>query len=168
MRNLVLIGFMGAGKTTVGRALADDAGLRFLDTDQYLEAREKMTVSALFARFGEPHFRDLETACLAELLEMQGGMVVAAGGGMPERAQNRDLMRKLGTVVYLRARPETLIARLKGDVTRPKLQGGDLAETVFELLRRRSAAYEQAADRILDTDGRTCEELVKEMETDVL
>ncbi len=168
MKNLILIGFMGAGKTTLGRALAKELSIPFLDTDDMIEEQQQKKISAIFAESGEPYFRDLETQALRQLLERPQGMIVAVGGGLPVREENRELLKKLGTVAYLEATIDTLEARLRGDTARPKLQGGDLRGRIAELMRARRAVYEEAADVRICTDKRDRKEIIEEMKTYVL
>ncbi len=150
--NIVLIGFMGSGKTSNGIALSYKLKKPFLDTDHRIEQLEKCKISELFENRGEAYFRDAETECLKKLLEDTDDSIISVGGGTPLREENRLLLRKLGYVVYLRVRPETVMARLKGDTTRPLLQGEDPEGRIRSLMESRKEAYEDAADIILDMD----------------
>lgn len=163
MRDIILIGFMGAGKTTVGKRLAETLGASFIDTDDYIAERAGMSVSGIFEKFGEQRFRDMETEALRALLNGGEPAVISVGGGLPMREENREYLKKLGRTVYLRARTETLIGRLSGDGSRPLLKGQDLQTRISELLRQRGAVYEAAADEILDTDGKRISEIVREI-----
>ena len=111
MSSIVLIGFMGAGKTTVGKELVKK-GFELIDTDAYIEACEKMSIPDIFAQKGEDYFRQAETKALKTLLVQDKQFVISCGGGMPLREENRKLLKKLGMVVYLRIQPETVLARL--------------------------------------------------------
>lgn len=162
MRSIILIGFMGAGKTTIGKELAK-SGLDFLDTDGYIEECEQMTVSRIFSEKGEEYFRRAETQALNQLQKENRQFVISCGGGMPLREENRKLLRKLGMVVYLRVQPETVLARLKGDTTRPLLQGEDSNQRVRSLMNEREVHYKSAADTIIDVDGREPQELAEEI-----
>lgn len=160
---IFLIGFMGSGKTTVGRALAGMLGVPFADTDEMIETRKGMPVSRIFEQFGEPCFRDLETQTL-ELLDQDGGdLVISVGGGLPVRSRNRELMRRIGRVVFLTASEETLIGRLSGSRNRPLLQGVDLRERIRSLSSARQEMYMDAADCLIATDGKTPEEIAREI-----
>ena len=150
---LILIGFMGAGKTTVGKRLAQQMELPFLDTDQYIEASEGRTISRIFAEDGETYFREAETSAIRHLKEAGEAAVISCGGGMPLREENRLLLQELGTVVYLRVQPQTVIRRLKGDTTRPLLQGEDAPQKVCRLMQEREKLYTMAASIVIDTDG---------------
>ncbi|WP_242622640.1 shikimate kinase [Lachnoclostridium sp. Marseille-P6806] len=153
-KKFVLIGFMGCGKTTVGRLLAEREKLRFMDTDQQIEAEEGRTVSEIFASDGEERFRELETALLARLAgEAAGGCVYAVGGGTPLREENRALLRKMGEVIWLSVQPDTVLKRLSHDRSRPLLQGADREQRVRELLKKREDCYRAAADRVIPVDG---------------
>ena len=96
---------------------------------------------------------------LEQLISEASGEMISVGGGLPLREENRKLLKKLGTVIYLRVRPETVLARLKGDTTRPLLQGDDVEEKVNSLLSKRGPIYEMAADRIISVDGRSVEQI---------
>lgn len=168
MNHIILIGFMGAGKTSIGTALARSAGLQFVDTDQLIEEQSKRVISDIFAKDGETYFRDLETATLEKLLDKQERMVIAVGGGLPVREKNRQLLRQLGTVIYLKAEVETLVDRLQGDTSRPKLQGGDLRERIISLMEAREALYQDAATVEYSTDGKTPGKVVEELSERIL
>lgn len=168
MNHIILIGFMGAGKSSAGRLLAEEGRLSFVDTDELIEARERTSISRIFAKRGEPYFRDLETETLKELKKETRRLVIAVGGGLPMREENRRLLKELGTVVYLQADVDTLAARLDGDTTRPKLQGGPLREKIETLMRAREETYLQTAQKVLNTTGKSLIQTVKEMERDVL
>lgn len=152
---IILIGFMGAGKTSVGQAIAGITGAPFLDTDQMIEAAAGKSISRIFEEDGEEAFRRTETEVITGLLSGSGDAVISTGGGLPMREENRQALRKMGRVVYLKVRPETVLERLKGDTTRPLLAGGDAAARVRKLLEFRDPVYRQAAHEIVDADGRT-------------
>lgn len=167
-RNLVLIGFMGSGKTSVGLRMSYRLRRPVEDTDKLIERREGRSISDIFAQEGEAYFREKETALLRELAEKQQSRIFSVGGGTPMRPENRELLRRLGMVVLLRVRPETVYERLKGDTTRPLLQCGDPLERISSLMESRREAYESCADLILDVDGMETDEIMekiaKEME----
>lgn len=164
MKHIILIGFMGAGKTSVGRFLAKKAGLRFVDTDRLIEEGQQMSINDIFAKHGEAYFRDLETGTLRSLKEETRRLVIAAGGGLPMRQENQRLIRELGTAVYLKADVETLVQRLKGDGSRPKLQGGSLREKIEELMRQREDTYRKVAQLEIDTAGKRPEKIAEEIQ----
>lgn len=159
--NIVLIGFMGAGKSTVGHELAKTGVMDFVDLDELIVRRQGRTIPRIFAEDGEEVFRDYETETLSSLAKKRG-LVVATGGGIIGRPQNWTLMRQMGPVVYLRAAWPTLRARISGCTNRP-LAGPDRSEEqVVALLRRRQSLYEQA-DLTVDTDDKTLAEVVEEV-----
>ncbi len=162
--HIIFIGFMGAGKTTVGRAAAKALDRRFLDTDRLIEEKAGMTISRMFETLGEAAFREEETRMLMELLNEKGPAVISVGGGLPLRRENRRLLRMLGNVVYLRVRPDTVWKRLDGDATRPLLQGKDAVERVKSLLGDRGPLYEAAARLVVDVDGKTVGQIIREVE----
>lgn len=154
---VVLIGFMGSGKSSVGRELARRFGAPFVDVDERIESAAGSSIRDLFAREGEPAFREREKAALREALSVKG-CVIATGGGAFSDEENRALLRSYAPVVYLEAAVETLLARLAGDLGRPLLRGGDREAVVRELLSRRIPGY-RTADLTVRTDGRTVEEV---------
>ena len=160
MDKIILIGFMGAGKTTLGRILAKRLGISFVDTDERIVREQKRAVSDIFAKEGESYFRELETEQLKELLGLEERMVISVGGGLPVQPQNHELLRELGTTIYLKAGIETLVKRLSRDTKRPLLQGGSVEEKIAGLMREREPVYEKVADKIVQTDGKSVDEAV--------
>lgn len=161
--HVIMTGFMGAGKTTVGEALAKKKQIPFLDTDQLIEKKAGMTISRIFETQGEEAFRKMETSVLEDLLERDDQTVISVGGGLPLRDENRELLWKLGTVVYLQVKPETVLKRLKGDNTRPMLQGGEAGERVRSLLEYRTPLYQKAANLVVDVDDKTVSKIAEEI-----
>lgn len=166
-RNLVLIGFMGSGKTSVGLRLSYRLRTPVEDTDKLIERREQCSVSQIFAREGEAYFRRLETELLADLVKKGRRAIYSVGGGTPVLPQNRELLRRLGKVVLLRIRPETVYERLKGDTTRPLLQCQDPLYRIQELMESRREAYESCADVILDVDHMDMEDIIKTIQREM-
>lgn len=160
MKDIILIGFMGSGKTSVGLRLSYRMRRTVEDTDRMIEHREGCSVSEIFAGKGEAYFREKETELLRELGGRRQPGIYSAGGGTPVRPENRELLRKLGTVVFLRVRPETVYERLKGDTSRPLLQCGDPLGRIRELMEQRREAYETCAHLILDVDDMTIDEII--------
>lgn len=158
--NVVLIGFMGSGKTSVGLRLSFKLRMAIEDTDKIIELRTGRSISDIFAQEGEEYFRALETDLLEELAESAHGRILSVGGGTPVREKNRQLLKKIGTVVYLRVKPATVYERLKGDDTRPLLQGDDPLLKITDLMEQRRAMYEEAADITVDVDGLNIEEIL--------
>ena len=149
-KNIILIGYMGCGETTVGKSLARLESAIFLDTDERIEEKQGRTISEIFAQDSEKAFRDMETAYLKELLRLKReGMIVSTGGGMPVRDENRQLLRELGYVVYLKASAETIYERVKGDTKRPLLQCEDPLSRIRDMMEQRREAYESTAHYIV-------------------
>jgi shikimate kinase len=155
--SIVLIGFMGAGKSSTGQALARKTGLPFLDTDEIVSARFGLSVTEIFTRLGEEEFRNAETEALRQLAETVAGIVVT-GGGIVLRPENVRMLRELGTVVSLEADAETLFSRISKRATRPLLRTANPRATVVELLRVREPLYRAAADVRVDTSRLTHDE----------
>jgi shikimate kinase len=157
--NLFLVGMMGSGKTTLGRALAQRLRLPFVDTDKVLVERTGVPVATIFEIEGEAGFRRRESAILAELAE-GGDQVVATGGGAVLSADNRAVMRSAGTVIYLRARIEHLWERTRHDSSRPLLATADPRGTLETLLQARDPLYREAAHLVVDTGTQSANTLV--------
>lgn len=167
MNHVILIGFMGCGKSSVGKELALELDVPFIDTDAMIEKQTGRKISAIFRESGEAYFRDLETMALKQLMDSGGRKVIAVGGGLPVRPVNREYLKRLGTTVYLLARPETLVERLEGDDTRPLLQGGELRQKIKQLMNDREEIYLAAADIQVATDGKNIYEIVQEVKRHV-
>ncbi len=157
--NIILIGFMGSGKTSVGKLLAQRLSYSFCDTDQLLEGKSGDTINHIFSVHGEEYFRHMETQLLQELSSSLRQTVLSTGGGMPLREQNSRLLMELGFVVYLKASKETTVNRLMGDTTRPLLNGEELSHKVERMLGIRTPIYEKAAHKIIITDDKTPDEI---------
>ena len=154
--NIILEGFMGSGKSTVSEILSDKLDLELIDTDEAIEEAEGRKISDIFAQDGEEAFRDMETGLVEMMVsDHMRETVISLGGGLPVREKNRELLKKVGKVVYLRTAPETVYDRLKGDDTRPLLKSEDPLARIKELQDKRGKIYEEAADIIVDTDGKT-------------
>ncbi len=155
--NIVLVGFMGAGKTVCGRLLARRLGRCFVETDDLIVAREGRSIPEIFARDGEARFRALEAEAL-ELLRLKSGEVIATGGGFPCAEGRMEALRELGTVVWLRGDLRELEARARRAGDRPMLAGRSPAEV--EALYRRREPYYAGADLVVDTTGLGVDEVV--------
>ncbi len=156
--NIILVGYMGSGKTTVGTYIAREFGYDFLDTDEYIVRKEGMSINDIFATKGEPYFRKLETDILKELGERKH-TVISTGGGLPVKTENAELLRALGTVYYLRADAKTIYERVKDDNGRPLLKVEDPKKKIEEMLKERAGAYDTAADVVIDTAGKSVEQI---------
>jgi len=157
--NIFLVGMMGAGKTTLGRALSHRLKREFADTDRVLVERTGVPIATIFEIEGEDGFRRREGAVLAELAEREG-LVVATGGGAVLLQANRAVMREHGIVIYLRARLESLWERTRHDTTRPLLATPDPRATLAELLEKRDPLYREAAHIIVDTGSQSAGSLI--------
>lgn len=148
--NIFLVGLMGSGKTTIGRALAKRLGLRFVDADHEIEARTGATIPLIFEIEGEASFRQREADVIRDLTGQQG-IVLATGGGAILNEQSRRFLRERGTVIYLRASVSSLVQRTSHDRNRPLLQTGDPKAKFETLARERGPLYEQVAHIIIET-----------------
>ena len=149
-QNIFLVGLMGSGKTTVGRLLAKKLGMRFVDSDQEIEARTGATVSWIFEIEGEESFRRREVETINELTS-QNGVVLATGGGAVVHPENRKNLKARGTVIYLRATVHNILQRTMHDKTRPLLQTENRRQKIEELARQREKFYSEVADIVIDT-----------------
>lgn len=159
-QNLVLIGFMGSGKTTLGVKLSYRLRMPVEDTDKLIERREGRSVNEIFADDGEEYFRRLETELLGELGEKGGGRIYSVGGGTPVREENRGLLKRLGKVIYLKVSPQTVYERLKDDSTRPLLQCPDPLSRIRQLMEEREAAYADCADTVINVEDSDLEDIL--------
>ncbi len=159
--NLVLTGFMGTGKTTVGRLVAEQLGRPFVDMDALIEQRAGLNIPAIFATRGEAAFRRMERELCHELAA-RDGLVIATGGGALIDPVNRALMIGSGVVICLEASPDVLLARLQMQQDRPLLDGSALPERIHALLKTRRAAY-AALPYHLDTSALTPRQTMEEI-----
>lgn len=161
MRNIFLVGFMGAGKTTVGRVLAGRLGYRYCDSDKVIETKAGKTIPEIFSGLGEDRFRELESETL-ESLAGKIKQVIATGGGAVMRDRNWDAMKKGGVTVYLKAPAEVIWNRIKHSKTRPLLNVDNPLDAAKELLEERIPFYEKA-DLTVDTESLSVEETASEI-----
>ncbi|MBE2205601.1 MAG: shikimate kinase [Chthoniobacterales bacterium] len=150
--NIVLIGSMGCGKSSVGRRLSALTGHRFVDTDDLIVHAKNQAITEIFATLGEEAFRDIEEKTLADLVGV-AGVVLATGGGAVLRESNRSSLKKIGTIAWLDADPEVLFERASRSQRRPLLQTENPRQTFHDLLASRRAIYEATADFRLDSTG---------------
>ena len=164
--NIVLIGFMGAGKTSISEYLKTLFAMDVIEMDQIIAEREGMSIPDIFEVHGEQYFRDLETNLLIEM-QSRKNVVISCGGGTPLRECNVVEMKKNGRVVLLTASPETIFVRVKDSHDRPVIENNKNVPFIADLMEKRRAKYEAAADIIINTDGKSlievCEELVQQL-----
>lgn len=164
--NIILIGFMGSGKSTISESLSAMFGMDTVEMDQLISERERMSIPEIFSVYGEEYFRNLETALLVEMQSEQN-KIISCGGGVALRTQNVAEMKKNGRVVLLTAHPATILERVKDSDDRPLLNGNKNVEYISGLIEARREKYEAAADIIVHTDQKTvleiCEELIQKL-----
>lgn len=162
---IVLIGFMGTGKSSLGKLLARKLNFTFIDTDALIEERQGRSISAIFATDGEPFFRQLERELAGELALIQEA-VISTGGGFPLNPENIQVLRQDGFIVALTATPEVIYQRIKNETHRPLLAQTDPLNRIATLLKTRAAVY-QNSDLTLDTTHRTLEAMAAEVMAEV-
>ncbi|TLY30302.1 MAG: shikimate kinase [Nitrospirae bacterium] len=159
--NLVLIGYRGTGKSTVGKILAERLGRELVSTDAEIIRRARLSVPDIVQRFGWDHFRDLESEVCRDLAGKEG-LIIDSGGGAILRQQNVDYLKKNGVLIWLTATVRTIADRIGGDTQRPSLTGTkSFTEEVEEVLRERQPKYKAAANHMIETDGRSVTEVVE-------
>lgn len=157
--NLILVGMMGSGKTTIGRSLAKHLGKTFVDSDEEIQLRTGVSIPHIFDIEGEAGFRQRETAAIRELV-LRDNLVLATGGGAILAEQNRDLLSKNGIVVYLKANVYDLWQRTRHDRNRPLLQTGDPRAKLAELFEQRDPLYRQAADIVVQSGKQSAQAMM--------
>ena len=162
MDNIFLIGYMGTGKSSVAKFLSTEHGWDVLEMDDMIVQRQGMSIADIFEKQGEEYFRDVESNLIKEIC-LQQNKVVSCGGGVVLREQNVDEMKKRGSIVLLSASPETILERVKDDTSRPLLQGNKTIEFLSEMMEKRREKYENAADVVIQTDGKQIAEICNEI-----
>ncbi len=160
--NLFLIGFMGAGKSTVAGFMKEKYGMPLVEMDETLVEREQMSIPEIFEQKGEAYFRQAETDLLREI-QQSSNTIVSCGGGVAMREENVQIMKENGKVVLLTAKPESILERVKNDDNRPLLKNRKTVEGIQELMDARRPFYEAAADLIVSTDTQSLEEICEEI-----
>jgi shikimate kinase len=161
MKNLILTGFMGTGKTEVGRELARLLTMKLIDIDTEIVKSVKMSINQIFEQFGEQTFRKMETEMI-EKVSREKNILISTGGGAVLRQENMDALKKTGMVICLMATPETILRRTSGNSERPLLQVEKPLEKINELLNFRKPYYEKA-DMIIDTEHKTPLQIAEEI-----
>ena len=161
MRNIVLVGFMGSGKTTIATQLANKLRLRYVSTDSLIEAREKRTINEIFTKSGEDYFRDIESDVIREI-SGQEGLVIDTGGGVVIRDENLNNLKSTGIVICLTADEDTIMKRTKKYKHRPLLNVEDPKLKIRSLLAKRAPLYAKA-DHCIDTGKLTIRQVVEKI-----
>ncbi|NWF51804.1 MAG: shikimate kinase [Nitrospirae bacterium] len=161
MKNIILTGFMGTGKTVVGKILSKLLRIELIDVDTEIERSEKMTISEIFRRFGESRFREIETEMIKKL-SLKNNVIISTGGGAVLKKENMDILKKSGIIVCLLATPETILKRTSYTTNRPLLQVEDPLRRIKELLDYRKPFYEKA-DVMIDTEGKNPSQIAQEI-----
>lgn len=162
MRNIYLIGFMGAGKSMIARALVKKTGAKSVEMDELIEEQQEMAITEIFEKYGEEYFRNLETELLRSLTD-KTDLIVSCGGGSVLRDENAALMKENGCIVLLTATPETIYERVKDSKNRPVLNGNMNVEYIRGLMEKRRARYEAVADVRIATDGKDADTICEEI-----
>lgn len=169
MRNIMLIGFMGTGKSTVAAYMNQVYGMDVVEMDEVLAEREQMSIPEIFDQYGEEYFRNRETELVQEL-QGEENKIVSCGGGVVLREQNVAEMKKAGVIVLLTALPETILERVKDDENRPLLRGNKNVAFIEKMLEDRGPKYRAAADVVVATDRKDaaaiCREIMEKVQED--
>lgn len=160
-QNIILTGFMGTGKSEIGRILSKKLGLKLIDVDSEIEARQKMTITEIFKQCGEQGFRDIESEVIKTIADKENA-VISTGGGAVLRQENIDHLRKKGIIICLMASPETILQRTGRNKDRPLLQVENPLQKIKELIEFRKPYYEKA-DLMIDTEGKNPREIADEI-----
>lgn len=160
--NIFLIGFMGVGKSTMARLLAEALQMELIEMDETIEAEQEMTINEIFAQKGEEGFRDIESA-LVERISQEKKAIISCGGGAVLRAKNVENMKKSGKIIFLTATPQTIFERVHNSTNRPLLNNNMNVEYIAQLMERRREIYEKSADVIIATDEKDQDMILEEL-----
>lgn len=160
--HIFLIGFMGAGKSTIATQLKKMLPVDQMEMDETIAREEGMSIPDIFAKHGESYFRDLETTLLKDLSQCSP-MIVSCGGGAVMREENTQIMKQCGRIVLLTATPETVYERVKDNTDRPILNNNMNVDYIRSLMEKRRSRYESVADITVATDGKSAEEICEEI-----
>ena len=164
MKNISLIGMMGSGKTTIGKNLSRIfLDFKFIDTDEAIVQKQKMSINDIFVQKGEDYFRNLETSVLKEVLS-SNNQIISTGGGIILKEENRDLLKQNSIVIYLQATSDILFERVKNNKDRPLLKVDDMKSKIECLLEKREALYRDCSHFIIDTNNKNIDEIISEIE----
>ena len=160
-KNIILVGFMGSGKTVTSTVLADRLGMTRVSTDEMIIAREGRSINQIFEQDGEKYFRDVESAVVSELSDKRN-LVIDCGGGVVLRDENMLALKKSGVVIFLKTSPDVIFARVKDHTHRPLLNVDDPVKVINDLLEQRAIFYAKADIAVL-TDGKTAQQVAGEI-----
>ncbi len=163
MNHIVIIGFMGSGKTRVGKRLSKDLDIPFIDIDRVVTRKMNLSAKEIFDRFGEPFYRALETTAVKALIEDPEQKIISLGSGLPMQEQNEKYIKKLGTVVYLKGSYATLKKRLENSNS-PMLDGDNKEDKIKKLLKQRDPVYTKFSDIQVITGDKPFDELIAQLE----
>ena len=162
IQNIFLIGFMGAGKSSIAKELSKKLQMNSVEMDQRIVQEQGMSINEIFEKYGEDHFRDIESQLILDLGNTEP-VIVSCGGGVVIRQENSQYMKKSGKVVFLTAKPETIFERVRYSKERPILNGNMNVEFIADLMAKRLPLYEAAADVMIHTDGKTVAQIAEEI-----
>lgn len=162
IQNIFLIGFMGAGKSSIAKELSKKLQMNIVEMDQRIVQEQGMSINEIFEKYGENHFRDIESQLILDLGNTEP-VIVSCGGGVVIRQENSQYMKKSGKVVFLTAKPETIFERVRYSKERPILNGNMNVEFIADLMAKRLPLYEAAADVMIHTDGKTVAQIAEEI-----
>lgn len=162
IQNIFLIGFMGAGKSSIAKELSKKLQMNIVEMDQRIVQEQGMSINEIFEKYGEDHFRDIESQLILDLGNTEP-VIVSCGGGVVIRQENSQYMKKSGKVVFLTAKPETIFERVRYSKERPILNGNMNVEFIADLMAKRLPLYEAAADVMIHTDGKTVAQIAEEI-----
>lgn len=160
--SIVLIGFMGTGKTSIANALSKRLGLKLIDTDELIEKTREMTITEIFQKYGEEKFREIERDIIKEISDKKH-TIISCGGGVCLREENIRNIKRGNKVILLEASASVILDRIKGDINRPVLKGKWDIQSIEDIINTRKSSYHRAADIIIDTDDKTILEIVDEI-----
>ena len=162
MKNIAFIGFMGSGKSTISKEVANKLNTTLIDVDDYIVEKNQMKITDMFDKYGEDYFRDKETEAIRDISK-ESGIIISCGGGSVLRDENVKLLKENGTIVLLKATPETIYERVKDSTSRPILNGNMNVEFIAGLMEKRRERYESVTDVEIITDNKSVDEIIDEI-----
>ncbi len=162
-KQIILVGCMGCGKSSVGKALSKELHYELVDIDALIEQQQGRSISTIFEQEGETYFRTLERECFHSVLEQKEQVVISVGGGLPTMKENQILLEQHEGVIYLKTTVDTLWERVRYNTKRPLLQTPNPKETLNTLLEQREEIYEKVASYMVETDGKSVREITREI-----